>query len=294
MTDRVVLMGCKGGPAIRTGSMMPTSSLLEIGAARVVVDCGLGVTRGLADAGMRLADLTHIVVTHLHSDHYLELGPLLHTAWTAGLKTPVQVIGPSGLPAYWRGFLDSMRYDIDLRIADEGRPDLGGLATFSVLQEGAAHDVAGLRLTALRNEHPPVAESFALRFDGAGRAVVFSGDTAHFPPLADFARGADLLVHEAMLTPAVDALVARVGNGDDRLKIHLLRSHTSAEDAARIAAQAGVAALAFHHMIPADDPNFGPEDWRAAIAPFWTGRFYLGHDGLTIPLELNHETRNPT
>ena len=82
--------------------------------------------------------------------------------------------------------------------------------------------------------------------------------------------------------------------GDDRLKIHLLRSHTSAEDAARIAAQAGVAALAFHHMIPADDPNFGPEDWRAAIAPFWTGRFYLGHDGLTIPLELNHETRNPT
>ena len=59
---------------------MPTSSLVCTGAETIVVDCGLGVTRGIAAHGIRLPDIRTIVVTHLHSDHYLELGPLIHTA----------------------------------------------------------------------------------------------------------------------------------------------------------------------------------------------------------------------
>jgi ribonuclease BN (tRNA processing enzyme) len=282
--DFVALLGTKGGPAIRPGSAMPTASLVSIGGRRIVVDCGLGVTRGLCDQGMALADLDLIVVTHLHSDHYLELGPLLHTAWTAGLKRPVRVFGPEGLAAYWRDFCASMRFDIDLRIADEGRPDLRDLVSVTSFAEGPVLDETGLRVRALRNVHPPITDSFALRIEAAGRAVVFSGDTAPLPALADFARGADLLIHEAILMPAIDALVARVGNGDDRLKRHILRSHTEAADAARLAAEAGVRALALHHLIPADDPAFGIADWEAAVRPHWTGPLHVGRDGLQIPV----------
>ena len=56
---------------------------------------------------------------------------------------------------------------------------------------------------------------------------MFSADTAYFPPLAEFARGADILVHEAMLEEGVERLVARTGNGA-RLREHLLASHTFA------------------------------------------------------------------
>ena len=94
LSDRLVLLGTKGGPAIRPGGPMPTSSLLEIGGRMVVVDCGLGVTRGLTDAGVHLKTLDLVFVTHLHSDHVLELGPLLHTAWTAGLATSGQGVRP--------------------------------------------------------------------------------------------------------------------------------------------------------------------------------------------------------
>lgn len=283
--DFVALLGTKGGPAIRTGSAMPTASLVHLGERRVVVDCGLGVTRGLCDQGMALADLDVILVTHLHSDHCLELGALLHTAWTAGLKRPVRVFGPAGLAAYWAGFCAAMRFDIELRIADEGRPDLRRLVTVSEDDEGVWLDEPGLRVTALRNHHPPIRDSVALRIEGAGRAVVFSGDTTPLPALVSFAQGADLLVHEAILMPAVDALVARVGNGDDRLKRHIVGSHTEAGDAARIAAAAGVGALALHHLIPADDPTYGEGDWLAAVRPHWAGPFFLGRDGLRIPLE---------
>lgn len=284
MTNSVTLLGTKGGPAIRPGSTMPTSSLLCLDGQRVVVDCGLGVTRALTKAEMQLKDLSLIFVTHLHSDHYLELGPLIHTAWTAGLKTPVTVWGPAGLSDYWQHFLASMKADIDLRIADEGRPDLRDLVTFGIIDAGHVVDAGGIEVSAMRVAHPPLVDCFALSFRTGSAHVVFSGDTAYLPALADFAKGADLLVHEAMLEAALGPLMARIGNGDDRLMRHWMRSHTLASDAARIAKAAGVRALALHHLIPSDDPDFTETHWLQAVEPEWSGDFYLGQDGLRIPL----------
>lgn len=284
MTERLVLLGTKGGPAIRPGGPMPTSSLLEIGGRRIVVDCGLGVTKGLVDAGMPLKTLDLVFITHLHSDHVLELGPLLHTAWTAGLSTPVKVFGPAGTEAYWRNFCQALDFDIEIRIEDEGRPDIRELVTFDEFTEGPVMEEGGLAVSALRVDHPPVTECYALRFAHGGRQIVFSSDTAHFPPLADFARGADILVHEAMLEAGVDRLVERTGNGE-RLKTHLMAAHTLAADAGRIAADAGVGHLVLHHLIPADDPEFNEGHWQEALRASWNGPLTVGYDGLTLAIE---------
>jgi ribonuclease BN (tRNA processing enzyme) len=278
----VALMGTKGGPAIRPGSAMPTSQLLVLAGETVVVDCGLGVARGLCDQGVALAGLRQILITHLHSDHYLELGPLLHTAWTAGLKARVTVWGPAGLAGYWRHFLMSMADDIAIREADEGRPPLAGLVEVREVPEGP-FALGALRVTSMATVHPPV-PCRAFRIEGGGKAVVFGADTAPMPEMVDFARGADLLVHEAMLEAALPALVARVGNGDERLMAHLRRSHTPAHAAARIAAEAGVGALALTHLIPADDPAWTAAHWQAEVAPHWAGPLHLGRDGLRIAL----------
>jgi ribonuclease BN (tRNA processing enzyme) len=192
---------------------------------------------------------------------------------------------PSAKGAYWQAFLTSMQADIDLRIEDEGRPDLRDLVGFRPITADAPIVTGGLTVTALPAIHPPLSDCWSLSFRAGGRHVVFSGDTAHNPALVDFARGADLLIHEAMLAEGLAALAARVGNGDDRLLRHLQRSHTLAADAARVAAAAGVRALALHHLIPSDDPDFGAEDWRRAVAPHWTGPLYLGTDGLRLPLD---------
>ena len=122
---------------------MPAASLLEIGGRLAVIDCGLGVTRGLTDAGVQLKTLDLVFITHLHSDHVLELGPLIHTAWTAGLAKPVAVYGPRGLNRYWWKFLQSMDFDIEIRIADEGRPDLRDLVSVHEFGEGRSSPRAG-------------------------------------------------------------------------------------------------------------------------------------------------------
>jgi ribonuclease BN (tRNA processing enzyme) len=280
----VALLGVKGGPAINPHGSMPTSSLLRLDGKTIVVDCGAGVALGLARQGIALKMIDAVFITHLHSDHYLDLGPLLHTAWTAGLARSIPVFGPKGLQEYWDLFIASMRFDIDTRMADEGRPDLRTLVELHELHEGAIADIGDIEITALRNLHPPLVDSFALRFAGADSSVVFSGDTAFFPPLADFARGAKLLIHEAMYPDAIDKLVARIGNGDDRLRKHMFASHTPIQDAGRIAAMAEVGCLAIHHLVPCDDREIKPADWEAGARKLWQGALYIGSDGLRIPL----------
>ena len=113
---------------------------------------------------------------------------------------------------------------------------------------------------------------------------MFSADTAFFPPLAGFAKNADILVHEAMLEKGIERLVARTGNGA-RLKEHLLASHSFAEEAGRIASDAGVKRLVLNHLIPADDAAIGEADWEAAVRKSWAGDLTIAHDGLVVNLD---------
>lgn len=286
MSITVTILGSKGGPAIRTGGPSPTASLLEIAGQLYVIDCGLGVTRGFVEAGHHLKALSTIFITHHHSDHNLEFGNLIHTAWTAGLATPVVAYGPAGLADMWPAFCRLNAFDIATRIADEGRPPLEPMVDVRDYADGLVMEDGVVRVEALRNLHPPVTDSFALRFtvlvgEDAGKRIVFSGDTAWIAAMADFARDADLLVHEAMLLSAVDRLVARVGNGAS-LRKHLLASHTLAEDVGRIARDAGVRRLALNHLVPADDPEVTAADWESAIRQAYAGPLDIGRDGLRI------------
>ena len=243
---------------------MPTSILVRVGGKNILVDAGLGVTRGICDQGMELKDIDLIIITHLHSDHYLEFGPFFHTAWVGGLKHSIPVIGPNGLNKCWAGFIASMSFDIDLRIEDEGRCDFASLADISVMSEGVIYEADGVKITTMLNEHPPIAESYALKIEAQGKTAVLSGDTTFMDQMVDFTKGADLLVHEVLLESGVDALCASLGVTDGRLKHHLMRSHTTAPDVGLIAKRAGVKALAVNHFVPGADPTITDANWIKA------------------------------
>jgi ribonuclease BN (tRNA processing enzyme) len=280
-------LGTKGGPAIRTGGPSPTAHLLDIDGKLYVIDCGLGVTRGFVETGHSLKSLSTILITHHHSDHNLEFGNLIHTAWTSGLNTPVKAYGAEGLAAMWPMFCALNGYDITTRIADEGRPPLLEMVSVTDFADGPVFDDGVVSVEALRTIHPPVTDSFALRFSIRQgeeiRTIVFSGDTAYLPAMADFAKGVDILVHEAMYLPGVDRLVARTGNAE-RLKQHLVASHTLVEDVGRIAQAASVKHLVLNHLVPADDPETTPIHWETAARKTFDGRLTVSHDGMIIRL----------
>src|SRR5262249_60502266 len=84
--DRLVFLGTRGGPAIRTGyTPAPSSTLLVCDNVPFVIDTGYGVSFKLADAKFPLPALRHVFITHHHSDHNAEFGLLLYNAWATGL-----------------------------------------------------------------------------------------------------------------------------------------------------------------------------------------------------------------
>jgi ribonuclease BN (tRNA processing enzyme) len=281
--DRLVLLGAKGGPFISGYAPGPSCNLLVYRGTPCVVDAGYGVTFKLIEAGVPPAQIRHVFITHHHSDHNIELGPLLYNAWASGLNAPVEVHGPAGLNALIAAYWESNRFDIETRIADEGRPDLRRLVAPHEYAEGDVLSDADVEVTALRNRHPPVTESFALKFKLAEKTLVFSGDTTYFPPLADFARGADILVHEVMYGPALEALVRRRPNAAT-LMAHLTASHTLAADVGRIASAANVKTLVLNHFVPADDKSLTPQMWIDAVRPTFAGAIIAARDGLEISL----------
>jgi ribonuclease BN (tRNA processing enzyme) len=139
------------------------------------------------------------------------------------------------------------------------------------------------KVMALRNLHPPITDSFALKFEFPGKTVVFSGDTAYFPPLAAFAKGADILVHEVMYGPALEDLVRRNPNAAT-LMAHLKASHTLTDEVGRIATEAGVKTLVLSHLVPADAAGMTAQTWSDAVRPTFKGEIVVAHDLMEIPL----------
>lgn len=95
------------------------------------------------------------------------------------------------------------------------------------------------------------------------------------------AAGADVLVHSVMYPPAVDRLVATVPNAA-ALKTSILSHQTSAEDAGRIAQDAGVKTLVLSHFVPPDDPEVTEAMWRDAAQRHFRGTVVVGKDLLEI------------
>jgi ribonuclease Z len=72
--------------------------LVEVGADRILLDCGGGVFDRLLQSGRRPSDITHIVFSHLHSNHMMDYARLVHAAWDEG-GVPIKVYGPKPISA---------------------------------------------------------------------------------------------------------------------------------------------------------------------------------------------------
>ncbi len=281
--DRLVLLGTQGGPFIRSYQQTPSGSVIVYKSIPFIIDTGYGTTFKLKEAGIDLATIRYICITHLHSDHYLDLGPLLYNAWIAGLAEKIQVYGPQGIQLLLHAYWQSNEYDISLRIKDEGRPDIRKLVEVQEIKEGVLLSNTDVEITCLKNNHPPVEESYAFKFRVGEKSIVFSGDTAYFPPLAAFAKNADYLVHEVMYTPAVDAMAKRRPNAA-KLVASIKAHHTAAEDVGKIARDANVKHLVLNHFVPPDDKSLADNTWIDTVRTNFTGDITVGKDLLQIKL----------
>jgi ribonuclease BN (tRNA processing enzyme) len=278
---RLILLGTGGGPTPKKNRSAP-AQVIVVNDVAYVIDCGNGVARQFVTAGLKLGSIRDVFITHHHSDHNADYGNLLLLAWASDLTHRVDTYGPPPLERMTRQFLELNDYDIQTRIADEGRPPLAPLIhAHEISAPGLVMQDENVKVTATLVQHPPVVPAFAYRFDTADRSIVISGDTAPSDNLIQLAQGADVLVHEVMYMPALEKLIASETNAT-RLKEHLLAAHSSAEQVGKVATAAKVKTLVLSHFVPGGYPFLEDHVWLDAVRPYFAGEIIVGRDLMEI------------
>lgn len=278
---RLILLGTAGGPRPRKRRSGSSQAIITGGRVSII-DCGDGVARQMVLAGIPLRQLRHVLVTHHHSDHNVDLGALLQLAWISGLITPVDCWGPSPIQRMVADYLRYQDHDIAVRVKDEGRVPLAPLIRAHDLEGGGpVFEEGSLRVTAAKVPHPPLDLALAYRFDAPDRSIVVSGDTRESEELVKLAKGADVLVHEVMLPDRVRELLSGLPNRE-ALERSVISHHTTAEQVGRVAAAAQVKTLVLSHFVPAEDPDVPDEEWIAPVRKHYSGPIIVGRDLMEI------------
>jgi ribonuclease Z len=277
--------------------------LVRRGGDRLLIDCGEGTQRQLLRSGVGLVDVDEILITHCHADHFLGLPGMLKTFGLRGREAPLRLYGPAGLRALTTtltAVFGRLPYDLELtelRPGDELARDGYRIVSFAT-----DHTIQSTGYALVEDERPGHFDLAAARRLGVpegplfgrlqhgetvtldsgdtvdpsevvgparpGRRIVFSGDTRPCRTLFDAAMDADLLVHEATFLDEERERAAETG-------------HTTAQQAAQIARDAGVRMLALTHL---STRYMGREIAAEAVADFAETVVPRDFDTIELPL----------
>lgn len=290
---RLYIMGTQAGPSVG-GSRYQTCYAVVVGEDIYVVDCGYGATAQLVRAGLKLQNVSDIYITHHHPDHNIELGTLIYFSWYAGKTGELGLYGPPPLKQITQDYLKALKPDVDVWLDDIGHAPLEPIAIHELSTAGAVMQDKNVKVRCAVVHHPPVVPALAYRFDTADRSIAFSGDTTPMESVAKLAKGADILVHEAIYTDAMhrstnsaDARSSGTSEGSaiagnaDKLYQHIINSHTKPEDAGRIAQEAGVKTLVFAHISPVP-PQVTEMQYIEKARTTFKGEIIVAHDLMVL------------
>lgn len=271
-------LGTMGGPIASADRSQP-ANVLVFGSDAYLVDCGDGAVEQLAKANIRLPQVRGVVLSHLHFDHTAGLAAVLGLRFQTSVTDKLLVYGPPGTKQLVAGLLASMKPAVEAGYGLPGEPSADPARSVEVveLNDGATFQLGGIRVSSARNSHysfVPGSEaerrfqSFAFRFEGAGRTIVYTGDTGPSPAVERLARNADLLVSEMIDVPRT---VANVERNTPRmpkaalagLTDHLTRHHLTPEQVGELAARANVKAVAVTHIVA---PAASAEELQGYVA----------------------------
>jgi ribonuclease Z len=262
----VLFLGTAG--SMPTVQRAPASLLIRRGGDRVLIDCGEGTQRQLLRS-IGLPELEHVFLTHFHADHFLGLPGMMKTFALRGREIPLNIYGPRGLT----GLISDLRriygkLSYEVRLVELEPTEAVEFDGFRIGAYSVVHRMEALGYALVEDDRPgrfdpdralalgvPVGPLYGelqrgVTVEANGRAVspadvmgetrpgrklVFTGDTQPCDATVAVAQGAELLVHDGTFAGEEQERARQTG-------------HSTAPEAARIAAEAAVSMLALTHL----------------------------------------------
>lgn len=285
-----ITLGTAGGPESNAMRVQPANALV-IGNNTWLVDAGDGAVTQLNRAGLRLAQVQGVLLSHLHFDHTGGMLAVLGLRAQMSINRPLIIYGPPGTAIFIDGLLAAMTPALQSGFGLPGQ----AWEAYPVVHEirnDAVFEIDGVRVTTVENSHYlPGADpenqqgsvSLSYRFDTSERSIVYTGDTGPSDALTALAENADLLVIEMMDGPVVLGNIRRVNPGLNEsiltgLERHFSLHHLTPEQVASLAAAASVKSVVVTHFMPGANSPEQAAHYRARMQPHYKGEIIFAND----------------
>jgi len=246
-----------------------TSTAIVVDDQPYIIDCGPGVVRRAVAAGIDVKKLSHLFVTHLHSDHTSGYPDFLLTPAVLERKGPLKVFGPNGIQSMNDHILKAYEKDIALRVNGEEHGSADGYkVNVTTVKPGVVYQDEKVKVTALKVNHGSWDEAYGYKFETPDKTIVISGDCTFSESIIDACQNCDVLVHEVFSEEGLSKRTPQWHN-------YHTKFHTSSSQLAEIANRSKPKLLVLTHELVW---NSTPEKLLNEIKSRYSGKVVFGND----------------
>ena len=255
------------------------SNLVTSKEAKILVDCGSGVTQRLNELKISSANIDALLFTHLHSDHAVDFYQLIISSWHSYRTKPWKIYGPKGTKKFVNKFMDTWSDERKLRISYEARSsvkafdiDITEFKSFGNLK------IKDINIKYFEVDHKPVKFAYGFNFTNNNKKLTISGDTRPCENLMKYAQKSDVLLHEVF----IEGEIKKTNKMRTKKTLHNVKSyHTTSSEVGKVAFITQSKKLVLTHFVPT---RFNKAKLKKLVKKDFGKDPIIGEDLLTIKI----------
>ena len=253
------------------------SNLVSTKTAKIIVDCGSGITQRLHELKVSSADIDVLLFTHLHSDHAVDLYQLIISSWHSYRIKPWKIYGPKGTKKFVKKIMDAWADERKLRISYESRASAKAFdIQVTEFKSIGNIKIRDLNIKYFEVDHKPVKFAYGFCFTNKNKKLTISGDTRPCENLMKYAQKSDVILHEVF----IEGEILQINKMRTQKTLHnVQRYHTTSTQVGKVAFIARAKKLVLTHFVPT---RFNKNNLRKVVKKDFGKDPIIGEDLMTI------------
>jgi len=224
------------------------SNLVSSNKTKILIDCGSGVTHRLDQAKVSSANIDALFLTHLHSDHVVDLYQLIISSWHSYRTSPWKIYGPKGTKKFITKIMDAWKDERTQRINYEARSSTRAFdIKIKEFKNQGSITIKDIKIKYFEVDHKPVPYAYGFNFIQKNKKLTISGDTRPCENIMKFGKYSDVLLHEVF----IEGEIQETSKMRTSKTLHNVKKyHTTSSEVGKIAKLAKCKKLVLTHLVP--------------------------------------------